>query len=129
MDCSHQPPCQCLGHIQRPRHLVRAALPLPPFRLQIMSTISPLHYQWPTPHSRGETGTQKPSCTAAYTEVVHWKTSSQYPMEMRGKHLLSKLYRAFVKCTALESIALKATTVMSVLLLQKPAHKSKPKDH
>ena len=42
---------------------------------------------------------------------------------------LSTLYRAYAEGSALECIALKAITVMSVLLLQKPHYKSKPKDH
>ena len=73
------------------------------------------------------------SVTAAYSEVVHWKNNIfSVPYGNAGKKIvteLSKLYRAFAERTALESIALKATTVMSVLLLQKPSHKSKPKDH
>ena len=73
------------------------------------------------------------SVTAAYSEVVHWKNNTfSIPYGNAGKKFvteLSKLYRAFAEHTALESIALKATTVMSVLLLQKPSHKSKPKDH
>ena len=42
---------------------------------------------------------------------------------------LSTLYRAYAEGSALESIALKAITVMSILLLQKPHSKSKTKDH
>ena len=42
---------------------------------------------------------------------------------------LSTLYNAYADGSGLECIALKAITVMSVLLLQKPYNKSKPKVH
>ena len=42
---------------------------------------------------------------------------------------LSKLYQAFASGSALESIALKAATVLPILLLQKPQRASKAKEH
>ena len=42
---------------------------------------------------------------------------------------LSRLFRAYAERSALECIAMKAITIASHLLLQKPHHKSKPKDH
>ena len=42
---------------------------------------------------------------------------------------LSKFYHAFASASALESIALKAATVLPILLLQKPQRASKAKDH
>jgi len=42
---------------------------------------------------------------------------------------LARLFKAFATSSALESIALKAATLMPILLLQKPARKSKAKDH
>ncbi len=42
---------------------------------------------------------------------------------------LSRLFQAYAEQSALESVALQAITVMSILLLQKPTRKSKPKEH
>ena len=73
------------------------------------------------------------SVTAAYAEVVHWRRNTfSVPYGSAGKKFvseLSKLYRAYAEGSALEPIALKATTVMSLLLLQKPSRNSKSRDH
>ncbi len=73
------------------------------------------------------------SVTAAYAEVVHWrKNTFPVPYGNAGKKFvseLSTLYRAYAEGSALESIALKAVTVMSMLLLQKPSCNSKRRDH
>ena len=73
------------------------------------------------------------SLEAAYAEVVHWKPNTfPIPFGNAGKKFtqeLSRLFRAYAEGTALESIALKATTVLPILLLQKPARNSKAKDH
>lgn len=42
---------------------------------------------------------------------------------------MSRLFRAYADGSALEAIALKACTVLSILLLQKPFRTSKQKDH
>ena len=71
--------------------------------------------------------------TAAYAEIVHWrKNNFPIPFGNVGKSFVSelgRLYRAYAEGSSLEAIALKATTVMSILLLQKPFRTSKPKDH
>ena len=41
---------------------------------------------------------------------------------------MARLYKSFATCSALESIALKAATLMPILLLQKPVCKPKAKD-
>ena len=73
------------------------------------------------------------SVTAAYPEVVKWKPNIfSVPFGNAGKKFvqeLSRLLRAYAEGSALESIALKASTVMSILLLQKPARNSKAKEH
>jgi hypothetical protein len=73
------------------------------------------------------------SVSRAYPEVVHWrKNTFTVPYGNVGKKFvyeLSTLYRAYADGSAMECIALKAVTVMSVLLLQKPHYKSKAKDH
>ena len=49
-----------------------------------------------------------------------------------GKELISEiawLLQAYAEATALESIALKAVTVLCILLLQKPYSASKSRDH
>ena len=56
----------------------------------------------------------------------------QSPFGKAGKGFvlkLSRLLTAYAEGSALESIALKASTVLFVLLLQKPFHRSKQKDH
>ena len=70
------------------------------------------------------------SVSSAYSEVVHWrKNTFTVPYGKVGKKFvyeLSTLYRAYAEGSALECIALKAVTVMSVLL-QRPHHKIKAK--
>ena len=71
--------------------------------------------------------------SSAYSEVVHWRRNNfPVPSGSIGKSFvleLSRLFRAYAEGSGLESIALKAVTVASILLLQKPHRKSKPKDH
>lgn len=73
------------------------------------------------------------SIEVAYSEVVHWrKNTFQVPLGNAGKGSvseLSRLYLAYADGSALEAIALKACTVLSILLLQKPFKSSKHKDH
>ena len=70
-------------------------------------------------------------CT--HREVVHWRLNSfKVPAGKSGKEFvrkLSRLYSAFASASSMESIALKATVVMPILLLQKPQQKSKIKYH
>ena len=69
------------------------------------------------------------SIEVAYSEVVHWrKNTFQVPLGNAGKGFvseLSRLYLAYADGSALEAIALKACTVLSILLLQKPFKSSK----
>ena len=73
------------------------------------------------------------SLNTAFAEVVHWKINLfivHYGKS--GKSFvteIARLFTAFATGSALESIALKAVTLMPILLLQKPARKSKAKDH
>ena len=59
------------------------------------------------------------SVDAAYSEVIYWKQNTfTIPYGKVGKRFvleLSKLYHAYAEGSALESIALKSTTVMSAL--------------
>ena len=68
----------------------------------------------------------------AYAEVVHWKKNTfTIPVGSTGMGFvleLSKLLRAYAESSALEGIALKAYTVMSTVLLQKPSHKARRKE-
>ena len=70
---------------------------------------------------------------AAFAEAVHWKMNLfKIPYGKAVKSFVSKLaglFKAFATSSALESVALKAATLMPILLLQKPARKSKAKDH
>ena len=71
--------------------------------------------------------------TAACNEAIHWKPNLfKVPYGRVGKSFvfeLARLFKSFATHTALESVALKAATLMPVLLLQKPARRSKAKDH
>ena len=59
----------------------------------------------------------------AYSEVVHWqKNTFIVPFGKAGKGFvfkLSRLLRAYADGSAFEPVALKACTVLSVLLIQK----------
>ena len=63
--------------------------------------------------------------TATYNEAIHWKPNLfKVPYGRVGKSFvfeLARLFKSFATHTALESVALKAATLMPVLLLQKPA--------
>ena len=69
----------------------------------------------------------------AYEEAVHWKRNLfEVPRGKVGTEFvreLSRLLDAYSDASALESIALKASMILPVLLLQRPHPKSKPKDH
>ncbi len=68
-----------------------------------------------------------------YTKVVHWRRNCfSVPFSNVGKDFvneLSRLYLAYGSASALETVALKATIVLPILLLQKPSKRSKTKDH
>jgi len=67
-----------------------------------------------------------------YDEVVHWrKNCFKIPSGNAGKSLvdeLSWLYSAFADASALECVALRATVVLPILVLQQPHRRSKPKE-
>ena len=69
----------------------------------------------------------------AYSKAVHWRRNIfKIPFSKAGKDFVSELSRlnlAYVDCSSLEAIALKACTVMYILLLQKPFSSSKQKEH
>ena len=69
----------------------------------------------------------------AYKEVVHWRRNLfQVPSGSTGKAFVSelaRLFQAYADNSSLEGIAMKATTLMQILLLQKPSRTSKSKDH
>ena len=69
----------------------------------------------------------------AYEEVVHWKRNVfMIPSGNAGKKFvnqLASLFQAYADQSTLECIAMKAAVVMQVVLLQKPAAKSKARDH
>ena len=68
-----------------------------------------------------------------YSEVVHWRRNCfTVPHGKAGKEFvgeLSRLYLAFASASALKTIALKAVTVLPILVLQKPHKASKAKEH
>ena len=68
----------------------------------------------------------------AYGEVVHWRRNVfKVPSVRIGKSFVSelaRLFRAYAEGSMVEGIALKAAMTMPVLL-QKPHHRSKAKDH
>ena len=65
----------------------------------------------------------------AYSVVVHWRRNIfNIPSGNADTDFvreLSRLFRAYAKCSSLESIALKAAMTLCVLLLQKPSRTSK----
>ena len=69
----------------------------------------------------------------AYNDVIHWKCNIfLLPSSAAGKSFIQEitlLLEAFANASALESIALKASFVMQILLFQKLSQKSKSRDH
>ena len=70
---------------------------------------------------------------STYSEVVHWRMNLfKVPYGNTGKAFvleLARLFESFAISSALESIAMKATLIFPILLLQKPSRNSKVKDH
>ena len=65
-----------------------------------------------------------------YSEVVHWRLNNfKVPAGKNGKEFVRELSNLFSSASSMESIALKATVIMPILLLQKPNRRSKTKDH
>ena len=69
----------------------------------------------------------------AYNKAVYWKMNLfKVPYGKAGMSFVSelaRLFKAFVTGSDLESIALKAVTLIPILLLEKPACNLKAKDH
>ena len=68
-----------------------------------------------------------------YDEVVHWKKNYfKIPLGNVGRSFvaeMARLYSAFAEGSTLECVALMATTVLPILVLQLPHRRSKPKEH
>ena len=68
-----------------------------------------------------------------YNEVIHWRRNLfQIPSGSAGKSFvaeLAHLYLAYADGSCLENVALAACSIAPILLLQKPSHTSKSKDH
>ncbi len=63
-------------------------------------------------------------------QVAHWRRNCfSVPFCKAGKDFVSRLYLAYGSASALESVALKTTIVLPILLLQKPSKRSKTKHH
>ena len=73
------------------------------------------------------------SLREVYDEVIQWRTNClKVPFGNAGKSFvveLARLYSAFTNGSAMESIALMATTVLPILTLQLPHKRSKVKEH
>ena len=72
------------------------------------------------------------SLDATYTcKVKHWiRNSFMVPQSSTGRAFVSELARLFIgEGSALEFIVLKAIFVVCALVLQKPSHNSKERDH
>ena len=69
----------------------------------------------------------------AYGEIVHWKRNLfVVPRGRSGTQFVCKLTRlleGYSSATALESVGMKAVMVLPALLLQRPHHKSKDREH
>ena len=73
------------------------------------------------------------SLREVYDEVIQWRMNCfKVPLGIAGRSFvaeLARLYRAFANGSAMESIALMATTVLPILALQLPHKRSKVKEH
>ena len=69
----------------------------------------------------------------AYNDIIHWKRNIfLLPSGATGKAFIreiTRLLQAFAEGSVMECIALKASFVMQILLIQKPSQKSKSRDH
>ena len=69
----------------------------------------------------------------AYDEIVHWRRNCfKLPQGNAGKAFtneLARLFHVFATGSALESVAMKAASVLPPLLLQKPHQKTKQQDN
>ena len=69
----------------------------------------------------------------AYDKVTNWrKNCFQMPLGSIGKSFvaeMAKLYNYFASGSALESVALTATIILPIVLLQQPHKRSKSKEH
>ena len=66
----------------------------------------------------------------AYEKVLHWRRNLfQVPSGKSFISELARLYQAYADSSSLERIAMKATTIFPILLLQKPSRTSKSKNH
>ena len=71
--------------------------------------------------------------TRIYDEVIHWRHNLFIvPSGNAGKSFVSELARllqAFADGSSIESVCMKAVTILQVLALQKPSRTSKTRDH
>lgn len=117
-------------------------VPLPTCIPQIVPTrvlhchLCRLQLCWLTRHLFGGHSMLIGSCILLRVLTLKWyiggRTPSLFPSNSGGKKFvfeLSALYRAYAELRAMDCIAPKAITVISILLLQKPHCKSKLKDH
>ncbi len=110
--------------------IISTSLQQPPFISPDIPDPSPIiepNFVWGTLDSINFSS----SLDAIYDTVVHWKPNLfRVPHGNIGKQFVSelaKMYTAFATSSAMESIAMKATTVIPILLLQKPNTISKGK--
>ncbi len=119
--------------------------PLPALKQQILLVsltlhhlyqLSPILCQWlihPLYGGVYDSATIISTISTAYDEIVCWRRNNfPVPTGKAGTAFVSELswlFRAYAEGTALECVALKAITVASILLLQKPHRKSKPREH
>lgn len=106
---------------------VLSCCPLP--ELPVFSEVADGNFIW----GDSDQGSFCQSLRDAYVEVVHWRKSLfKVPLGSSGKSFvveLARLYEAFASSSALKSVALMATIVMPILVLQLPHRKSKVKEH
>ena len=71
--------------------------------------------------------------SSAYDEVGQWRRNTfLMPSGNVGRSFVDEfanLFRSYSEASALESVSLKASTVLCALLLQKPSRSSKARDH
>lgn len=99
-------------------------LQLPPY-----SPVSTPTFMW----GSNDSSDFVPTVDKVYREAIHWKPNLfKVPNGTAGKAFVSELarmYNAFGLKSSLELISLKAAVLLPILLLQKPAQRSKAKDH
>ena len=126
LDPNYRPPAATLPP-SPPQSILDPSLSVPP--LPLFTPMNEPNFSW------GELDARLVirRIQTAYEKVVHWRRNVfLVPSGKVGRSFvdeLARLFKSYGEASALEPVALSATTVLCALLLQKPSRTSKAHDH